>query len=627
MQLTISQKTDIGLKRQNNQDNMMHLDCQQFKLFVVADGMGGASGGEIASKIAVSTIKSSFDGKVKNLFKSLKYSITQANRNIFLEANKNPETYKGMGTTVAALAIKKNKAYVAHVGDSRVYIYRNNSLKRLTKDHSKLQRMIDTGAIDQKDAQNHPEANIITRAIGIMPSVNIETPENPIDIQKDDIFLLCSDGLCGKVSDETITSVIDMNHHVDDICDQLMQKALETGGDDNITIQTIHVESIEPMPKKTIKNKEERKTIMNWIKNNILSIVLITLLVGIILFNNSPMMFFQSTQDKVRSILKTPVQVPKIDDVKKEADNMVDKIFGSDQSVDDIKKNNHLKKSLTDVEAPISYQQQDCDVLYTDIAQEIGYGLQNGLLAVTDFPTAKENKLGKQVAKEIEQIYFGKIDQNKEWTAYIKSLGQYLAKFVKRKGINYHFHVIQDASVNAFAIPGGGIYIFTGILDKIKNEAQLMAILAHEIKHVDLKHCISIYQITSALPGGMDNSLSFITTKIIKHLYSSRQEADADRRGLEMIYACGYSPYQSVRFWEEMKGKVQYDMPDVKNANIVQQVFWEVQNVVLTHPKFPKRVCLIKNHIQKLQKEHPRKTLYVGKWNYENRIPMQQQKM
>ena len=365
---------------------------------------------------------------------------------------------------------------------------------------------------------------------------------------------------------------------------------------------------------------------MNWIKKNMFAFIII-ILAGLLVLNYAPIDIFQSAQDKMQSILNTPINVPKINDVKKQADDMVDKIFGSDQSVDNITKNSTLKKSLTDIETPVSYNYQDCDILYTDIVQEIGYGLQNGLLTVTDFPIAKENALGKQVAKEIEKIHFGKIDQNREWTDYIQRLGNYLSKFVKRKGIDYHFHVIQDSNINAFAIPGGGIYLFSGILDKIKNEAQLMAILAHEIKHVDLKHCISIYQIISMLPQGMDNSISFTTTKILKHLYSSRQEADADRKGLEMIYSCGYSPYQSVYFWEDMKGKVQYDMPDVKNANILTKIFREVENVALTHPKFPKRVCLIKNHIQKLQKNHPKKILYVGKWNYENKIPMFQKQM
>ena len=626
MRLDISQKTDRGLIRKENQDNMMSLDKEHFKLFVVADGMGGVSGGKLASSIAVSSIKSTFDGKRKNLFNSLKHSIAQANRDIHNQASKNSENYKGMGTTVAALAIKNNKAFVAHVGDSRVYLYRKDSLKRLTKDHSKLQSMIDSGDIDQNDANNHSEANIITRALGINLSVNIEVPDKTIHIQKDDIFLLCSDGLCGKVSDESIKETLGIGNSVDDTCEQLLNKALDAGGDDNITIQVIKVEALDITNKIPQKNNQESGAIISWIKNNLFSFLLI-LLAGFFIFNYSPINFFKSTQDQVQSILNTPVKLPSVDDVNRQTNDIVDKTFGSDQSVGSIQSNRTINKTLKDVDQPVSYQYQDCDVLYSDIAQEIGYGVQNSLLAITDYPIVKENALGKQIAQEVEKMYYGKIDIDKEWTPYIKSLGQYLSKYVKRKGIDYHFHVIQDKNINAFAIPGGGIYMLTGILDKIKNEAQLMTILAHEIKHVDLKHCISVFQITSSLPGGMNNSLSYITTNMIKHLYSSRQEADADRRGLEMIYSCGYSPYQSVCFWENMQGKVQYDMPDVKNSNIVQKVFWELENILSTHPKFPKRVCLLKNHIIKLQKKHPRDIGYVGKWNYENKIPMHQQQM
>jgi len=325
MQLAVSQKTDTGLKRRNNQDNMMYIDQNHFKLFVVADGMGGYSGGEIASEIAISSIKSTFENKGENLFKPLKYSITQANRNIYMEASKNPEKYKGMGTTVVALAIKNNKAYIAHVGDSRIYLHRNNSLMRLTRDHSKIQRMIDSGIIHQKDAQNHPEANIITRALGINTGVNIEVPNKHIDIQINDIFLLCSDGLCGKISDESIEAVFNHKNHVDDICEQLFQKALDAGGDDNITVQLIQVESLDSINKKTKKNSKEKKTIMNWIKKNMFAFIFI-ILAGLLVLNYTPMNFFQSAQDEMQSILNTPVKIPKINEVKKQADDMMDNI-------------------------------------------------------------------------------------------------------------------------------------------------------------------------------------------------------------------------------------------------------------------------------------------------------------
>ncbi|KPA13565.1 Protein serine/threonine phosphatase-containing protein [Candidatus Magnetomorum sp. HK-1] len=615
MKIDISYKTHTGNKRTENQDNMAYLDSHDRKLFIVADGMGGYAGGKLASTMTVSIIQDIFNnekGKIPQIFQ---HAISQANREIFIKAK--DSEFKQMGSTVAALAIKENHAYIAHVGDSRIYLFRNGSIKRLTKDHSKLQRMIDKGEISSEEAFFHPESNVITRCLGAKPIVEVDAPELPLKIQSGDIFLICSDGLCGQICDDKIENLIKEGGKADDICEKLIDEALNAGGDDNITVQVIMVKDLDEVRKDPLNKKIAQKSFFN-IKT------IIIVIVGCFLWMYCSDLF---NRFNILNYLKSKISTKApadISDVQKQTKQIADKLFGSGKQVGNLTQKSKLNSQIKEIECNTDYQykHQDCDVFFTDIAQQVGYRLQNEVLKISNLSVNKENQLGKQFEKQIAKMYDGKLDIDQQWLAYIRKVGNHLTQHVNRKGIRYHFHVINDSTVNAFAIPGGGVYIFKGILNKIRNEAQLVSIIAHEIKHIDLKHCISIYEMIMSMPDSMQNSISLITTNIIKHLYNARQEADADRRGIEMVYACGYSPYQYVLFWESMKGKVTYDKIDVKNTGSFQRLLLEVQNVLLTHPKFPKRICFIKNHIIKLQKKYHKNSFYVGKWNYLNRTPM-----
>ena len=154
--------------------------------------------------------------------------------------------------------------------------------------------------------------------------------------------------------------------------------------------------------------------------------------------------------------------------------------------------------------------------------------------------------------------------------------------------------------------------------------------MTHEIKHVDLRHCIATYQIIGRLPGVMQNH-ALIISKFVKHPYSARVEAAADRRGLELLYAFGYSPYQTVNFWEtriEEKREIAENRQDRGLlGDVIGTVTDEMVNVMNTHPKYQKRCCLLKNHIIKLQEKYPMDRLYVGKWNFESKVPMFKKKI
>lgn len=263
MKIKISSVTDVGTERTNNEDAFIvctDIDKQNWILtndadyhtlgkygclMVVADGMGGANAGEIASSIAINTIKSFF-AKEKlskidfstedSVYKHLSKAIQLSNDAIMNHVITDPDSI-GLGTTIVTTWIIGNYAYIAWCGDSRCYCYNQETgLKQLTKDHSYVQELVDKGEITKKQAFNHPDGNIITKCLGdvdAMPEPDLITYK----IKNGDVLLCCSDGLCGYCNDKTIENVFLNNFNDISSCkDNLLRLALEAGGHDNITI-------------------------------------------------------------------------------------------------------------------------------------------------------------------------------------------------------------------------------------------------------------------------------------------------------------------------------------------------------------------------------------------------------
>ena len=229
-------KTDIGLVRETNQDAFSFGSFDDGNCWaVVCDGMGGVSGGQVASEICVEkvseAIKRSYRkgitvSSAKNL---LTTAINAANSAVFKEAQENIEL-KGMGTTVVAVLVLGSIAVVAHVGDSRAYLI-NDEINQITKDHSFVQLLIDTGKITEEEAKVHPDRNVITRAVGIEHVVDVEI--DIVDINDNDKLLICTDGLNGYVPDADILKII--KEYGDSSTEKLVEKAIDNGGRDNIT--------------------------------------------------------------------------------------------------------------------------------------------------------------------------------------------------------------------------------------------------------------------------------------------------------------------------------------------------------------------------------------------------------
>src|SRR2546427_3046887 len=206
-------KTDVGLLRTENQDFATLTTAREEsagqaggRLMIVADGMGGHRGGATASRLAVETVKTSYlAAESDDIPAALRQAMARANARVFTEAQSNADL-RGMGTTTSALVVRGEKAWFAHVGDSRIYMLRGDEFKQLTQDHSLVATMVREGLLTEAEAETHPRRNVLQRSIGVTEDVEIDVV-GPIDVQEGDVFLLCSDGLHGVLKEDELKEV------------------------------------------------------------------------------------------------------------------------------------------------------------------------------------------------------------------------------------------------------------------------------------------------------------------------------------------------------------------------------------------------------------------------------------
>jgi protein phosphatase len=227
--------TDRGLQRPNNEDALF--EHAEMGVFAVADGMGGHAAGEIASRMAVDTLaRAAAAGAEPALDPApIIRSFTQANREIRRRGRTDPET-RGMGTTLTVLAgsAKTGRGVIVHIGDSRVYRLRDGRLEQLTRDHTWVQDRVDAGVLTQEQARIHPYSSILTRVLGteerVVPDVIA------LELQENDLYLLCSDGLTGMVSDEVVKDILSRDESIPRLAQLLVEAAKAEGGIDNVTL-------------------------------------------------------------------------------------------------------------------------------------------------------------------------------------------------------------------------------------------------------------------------------------------------------------------------------------------------------------------------------------------------------
>jgi protein phosphatase len=232
--------SDTGRRRRRNEDNYVATP----PLFAVADGMGGAQAGEVASQLAASALEAGdSDGRVGT--ERIDALIQEANRRIFDRASTDP-TASGMGTTMTVALVDGMTVAIGHVGDSRAYLVRGEKMEQLTDDHSLVNELVKTGKLSQQEAQVHPQRSVITRAVGTDPDVDVDG--FTIEAEDGDVFLICSDGLSDMVEDEEILELVHQNRDdLDRAVKALVGAANRGGGEDNITAVAFRI-SAEAAP-------------------------------------------------------------------------------------------------------------------------------------------------------------------------------------------------------------------------------------------------------------------------------------------------------------------------------------------------------------------------------------------
>jgi protein phosphatase len=233
----VASASDIGLVRERNEDAFGEASVGAGRLFVVADGMGGHAGGATASRLAVRTIEEVFTSAGGAPGERLRAAVVAANQRIHELASRD-RSLAGMGTTAVALAIQEGRAWVANVGDSRVYRLRGGDLEQLTRDHSVVAELVRRGALTEAQARVHPRRNEVLRSLGSWPEVEVDLDE--VEVAPGDVFLLCSDGLSGVVDDEAFAAFLS-DSSPEEACRSLIEAAIGQGAPDNVTLQVVRI--------------------------------------------------------------------------------------------------------------------------------------------------------------------------------------------------------------------------------------------------------------------------------------------------------------------------------------------------------------------------------------------------
>jgi serine/threonine protein phosphatase PrpC len=237
---TTASLTDVGQVRNENQDSFAVRELPEARFLVVADGMGGHLGGSLASRICVETVTEEVEGseiqwndphQVRSL---LEQALLRANTEVFRAAQANTEAYN-MGTTALLVAIVGNQAYIAHVGDSRLYLLRGSKAVRLTTDHTSAQVLLEAGRLTAEEVRDHPESHRLMRAIGVMSQVEPDVRREAVELRFGDVLLLCSDGLYDVVEGREM-AIAARKFEPDKACTRLVELANNRGGPDNVTV-------------------------------------------------------------------------------------------------------------------------------------------------------------------------------------------------------------------------------------------------------------------------------------------------------------------------------------------------------------------------------------------------------
>lgn len=243
--------SDVGCRRENNEDSFSYWDPDDDALFeragrlaVVADGMGGHEGGQIASRMAVETVIGSYHasfvrGEESDPQQRLLKAFAEAHRRVYQHANTNAKL-NGMGTTCTACVLVGEKLHFAHIGDSRLYLLARRELRVLTRDHTLVAHWVESGMMKEEDAEKHPQKHVLTAALGVAEEIQPDFPGSALSLRAGDTLMLCTDGLWGQLEPNEIQEVL-ASQRPREACRRLMKLAKDRGGPDNITVEIMRI--------------------------------------------------------------------------------------------------------------------------------------------------------------------------------------------------------------------------------------------------------------------------------------------------------------------------------------------------------------------------------------------------
>jgi serine/threonine protein phosphatase PrpC/LysM repeat protein len=257
--------TDRGRVRDRNEDSLSYFDTINGHVLVVCDGMGGHNAGDVASELAVDSVRDYLNETYcSNPFDAVENAILYANKMVYNFALGN-DYLQGMGTTIVLALIRDDKVYFGHVGDSRLYLYRNHILDQMTEDHSVVQQLLKAGLISLTEAKDHPKKHEITRALGLTLAIEPEVSPKAIIPQNDDFLLICTDGLTNLVEVPEIIKILDNPFGINDKATKLINRANRKGGTDNISVILLKFHNLDDQDDTVTETKD--RPVMSKIRN------------------------------------------------------------------------------------------------------------------------------------------------------------------------------------------------------------------------------------------------------------------------------------------------------------------------------------------------------------------------
>lgn len=437
MKFNYFSKTVVGLVRKANEDSIGSITKPNkfnLNLRIVCDGMGGHIGGAKASKIAVESIREYFLNNPNPVPQiALKEAINFANLQIFASAQAEPD-FNGMGTTCAVLLEIEGLIYIAHVGDSRIYIHTDQKLYRVTKDHSYVQDLVDKGEITDQQMETHPNKNQLTRALGIADKVEVDVVSKPILAKSGDYFMLCSDGLSGLINDRMINSVLKTEDGVETMVNNLITMAEAAGGHDNISVDLVEILESEHVKtqfvnnnnedlidtktqKIVLENKNQSKKPLSYFRNKL---VLFIVLIGLLFIG------FYSLWDNLSDPIEV-IEVIEKQEVEKNPTFKIDTIkvtakkgWGKSQLSEELKNEVEKKKISYCKDCPLFYRKGNNepisihkyrnDIKVLNIDDYLMVTLTEGKI---DMPEINKNKKNKEDNENMFSTENNKIEEEK----------------------------------------------------------------------------------------------------------------------------------------------------------------------------------------------------------------------